>query len=62
MKPKLYGKYSSIKHGNRGQVVHLPMSFIKMNNIKPGTQLSIYLFEDDTNHLLVQAPKKKEKS
>ncbi len=61
MKPKFYGKYNAIKAGSRGLVVHLPTAFFKLNDIKPGTELSIYLIEDDTSCLVIQAPKKKEK-
>jgi len=61
MKPKFYGKYSAIKAGNRGLVVHLPTAFSRLNNIKPGSAISIYMVEDDTGFLLLQAPKKEKK-
>ncbi len=62
MKPKFYGNYKAIKAGARGLVVHLPMAFSRLNNIKPGTEVSLYMVEDDTSFLLVQAPKKEKKS
>ena len=61
MKPKFFGKYSAIKAGNRGLVVYLPTAFTKLNDIKPGTQISIYLVEDSSRHLMIEAPKGKEK-
>ncbi len=61
MKPQFFGKYSAVKAGARGLVVHIPKAFARMNNLKPGSQISIYLVEDDSSFLLVQAPKKEKK-
>jgi hypothetical protein len=61
MKPSFYGTYSAIKTGNRGLVVHIPQAFVKFNKIKPGSEISIYMVEDDTSFLLIKAPKKEKK-
>ncbi len=61
MKPSFFGTYSAIKTGNRGLVVHIPQAFAKLNGLKPGSELQVYLVEDDTSFLLIQSVKKKEK-
>lgn len=55
MKTINLGHYAAIKHGNRGLVVHLPQSFVKVNHLKPGSPVNLSIVDGDIGYLIVEA-------
>ena len=57
--PKLYGTYNALQVGDRGMQITLPSTYCKLNGVKPGTPIDVYVIEE-TACLLLQ-PQKEEK-
>lgn len=55
MKFTSLGYYSAIKHGERGLVLHLPQSFVKANDLKPGSYIHVGIADGDDRYLLLVA-------
>lgn len=55
MQTKPLGTYTAIKHGGRGLVVHLPQSFVKINNLKPGSHVNLSIVDGDVRYLILEA-------
>lgn len=54
------GKYTAIKHGGRGLVVHLPQSFVKVNHLKPGSPVNLSIVDGDVRYLILEVEREKE--
>lgn len=54
------GHYAAIKHGNRGLVIHLPSSYVKANQLKPGSPVNLSIVDGDVRYLILEAEKEKQ--
>lgn len=55
MQTKSVGYYSAIKHGERGLVLHLPQSFVKANDLNPGSPIHVMIVDGNDRYLLLEA-------
>lgn len=49
--------YTIRRAGERGLVITIPQEYAKLNNIKPGDEVKIYLIKEDTRMMIVEVGK-----
>lgn len=49
--------YTIRKAGERGLVITIPQEYARLNDVKAGDELKVYIVKDDTRMLILEAGK-----
>lgn len=49
--------YTIRRAGERGLIIALPQEYARLNNLKPGDEVMVYLVKDDTRMIIVEVGK-----